>query len=82
MQVDLTGEYAKYLGHKSLESHSKDGMVDLTFDQSWPEVATLAFEATKESGVSAVCHVLTTRTCLTAFQIKWNGYMNTGDALG
>lgn len=46
--VDLTEEQAKFLDRKSLETHSKEGMVDITFGKAWPEVGTLAFEAAKE----------------------------------
>jgi choline dehydrogenase-like flavoprotein len=55
--VNLTEQHARYLDRKSLETNSKYGMVDLTFDQEWPEVGTLTFEAAKEWGVGPQNHV-------------------------
>ena len=81
--LDMTEMHAKYLDITSLESHSKDGMVDLTFDQEWPKVGTLTFEAAKELGVTRKYSPSRARPLAAdANQMIWNGDMNTGHPRG
>jgi hypothetical protein len=55
--VNLTEQQPKHLDRNSLESHSKDGMLDLIFAQERP-VRTLAPEDAKEWNVSPESLVL------------------------
>lgn len=43
---------AGFLDMKSLEGHSKKGMVDLTYTENWHSTQILTLEAAREFGVS------------------------------
>jgi hypothetical protein len=56
--VETARVYGKYLDLNKLDVHSREGMVDLNYDPSWPESVTPIFETSKEWGVSNVPHTV------------------------
>lgn len=52
LHANIDGQQADILSRDALAKHSKNGMVDLSFNQIWPELESLSFQAAKEFGVS------------------------------
>lgn len=52
LHANLDEQQAKIVSTEAIEQHSKDGMVDISYNQVWPELEWLTFKAATEFGVS------------------------------
>ena len=51
LHTNLDDEQATIVNKEAVKEHSKSGMVDLSYNQVWPELEWLSFKAAKEFGV-------------------------------
>jgi choline dehydrogenase-like flavoprotein len=51
LHTNLDEKQAKIVSKDAVEEHSKDGMVDLSYNQVWSELEWLSFKAVTEFGV-------------------------------
>jgi choline dehydrogenase-like flavoprotein len=81
LHTNLDDKQATIVSKEAVEEHSKSGMVDLSYNQVWPELEWLSFKAAKEFGVSFnTFYVYCYDTDF--LQKSLNGDMNSGDPTG
>lgn len=51
LHTNLDDQQAKIVSKEAIEQHSKNGLVDLSYNQIWPELEWLSFKAATEFGV-------------------------------
>ena len=52
LHTNLNNEQATIVSKEAVEEHSKSGMVDVSYNEVWPELEWLSFKAAKEFGAS------------------------------